>query len=104
MSAAGAARQRSADTETTTRSITINLRVPQNTRQLIDTAAAAIGKSRTEFMLESARQHAIDVLLDQRLFVLNPEQHDAFMEALNNPPKPNAALKKLLSSKAPWEK
>jgi uncharacterized protein (DUF1778 family) len=104
MSAAAATVSRSAKKETTTRTTTINLRVPQLTRQLIDTAAAVIGKSRTEFMLESARQHAIDVLLDQRLFVLNPEQHDAFMEALDNPPMPNAALKKLLSSKSPWEK
>ena len=103
---AAATVKRSAKTENAgqTTTTTINLRVPQVTRQLIDTAAAAVGKSRTEFMLESARQQAIDVLLDQRLFVLNPEQHDAFTEALDNPPMPNAALKKLMSSKSPWEK
>jgi uncharacterized protein (DUF1778 family) len=101
---AAATKERSAETETATRTTTINLRVPKVTRQLIDTAAAVVGKSRTEFMLESARQHAIDVLLDQRLFVLTSEQHDAFMEALDNPPLPNAALKNLLSSKSPWEK
>jgi uncharacterized protein (DUF1778 family) len=82
---------------------TINLRVSQPTRQLIDAAAAVVGKSRTEFMLESARQHAIDVMLDQRLFVLEPGQHDAFMHVLDNPPPPNARLKKLLSRKSPWE-
>ena len=82
---------------------TINLRVSQPTRQLIDAAAALVGKSRTEFMLESARQHAIDVMLDQRLFVLEPDQHDAFMRVLYNPPPPNARLKKLLSRKSPWE-
>ena len=43
---------------------TVNLRVPQETRELIDNAAAALGKSRTEFMLDSARREAIDVLLD----------------------------------------
>ncbi len=104
MPAAAATTTRSAETETAARTTTINLRVSQVTRQLIDTAAAVVGKSRTEFMLESARQHAIDVLLDQRLFVLNAEQHDAFMSALDNPPLPNAELKKLLSSKSPWEK
>jgi uncharacterized protein (DUF1778 family) len=104
MPPAAATITRSAETETATRTTTINLRVPQVTRQLIDTAAAVVGKSRTEFMLESARQHAIDVLLDQRLFVLNADQHDAFMNALENPPLPNAELKKLLSSKSPWEK
>jgi uncharacterized protein (DUF1778 family) len=82
---------------------TINLRVSTQTRNLIDTAAALVGKSRTEFMLESARQHAIDVLLDQQIFVLNDEQHEAFERALANPPPPNAKLRKLLSDKAPWE-
>ena len=85
------------------RTTTINLRVAQATRQLIDNAAAIEGKTRTEFMLESARLHAIDVLLDQRLFVLNDEQHEAFSAALDNPPLPNAALRKLLASKSPWE-
>lgn len=89
---------------TSARTTSINLRVPQATRELIDTAAAALGKSRTEFMLDSARQQAIDVLLDQRLFVLEPAQHDAFMAALDNPPLPNAALKTLMAGKAPWDK
>jgi uncharacterized protein (DUF1778 family) len=87
-----------------TRTTTINLRVPKPTRELIDTAAAAVGKSRTEFMLESARQHAIDVLLDQRLFVLSAEQHKAFLQVLDHPPPPNATLRKLMSGKSPWEK
>jgi uncharacterized protein (DUF1778 family) len=37
-------------------------------------------------MIDSARREAIDVLLDQRLFVLDAERHDAFMHALDNPP------------------
>ena len=64
----------------------INLRIEANTRQLIDDAAAVLGKTRTEFMVESARRQAIDVLLDQRLFVLESERYDAFMHALDNPP------------------
>lgn len=107
MPAAAATVPRSAkamEMETKKRTTIISLRVPRVTRELIDTAAEVVGKSRTEFMLESARQHAIDVLLDQRLFVLSEEQHAAFSEALDNPPMPNAALKKLLSSKSPWEK
>lgn len=86
------------------RGLTINLRVEMETRELIDTAAAMVGKSRTEFMIESARQHAIDVLLDQRLFVLDQDQHDAFMRVLESPPAPNARLRKLMTSKSPWEK
>jgi uncharacterized protein (DUF1778 family) len=83
---------------------TINLRVPDRTRQLIDTAAAVLGKSRTEFMLDSARQRAVDVLLDQRLFVLEPDQYDAFVKALDNPPPPDEKLVALMKRKPLWAK
>jgi uncharacterized protein (DUF1778 family) len=83
---------------------TINLRVPEKTRELIDTAAAVVGKSRTEFMLESARKHAIDVLLDQRLFVLDPEHYDAFIHALDAPPRAGPELRALMKKRPLWEK
>ncbi len=83
---------------------TINLRVPPKTRDLIDAAAAAVGKSRTEFMLDVTRQHAIDVLLDQRIFVLDDAQFEAFNTVLANPPRANAQLKRLFASKSPWER
>jgi uncharacterized protein (DUF1778 family) len=81
---------------------TMTMRVPAQTRDLIDSAAATLGKSRTEFVLESARQHAIDVLLDQRVFNLDAQASEAFARALDNPP-PNDALRALMASKAPWE-
>lgn len=86
------------------RTTTINLRVPHQTRDLIDTAAHVVGKSRTEFMLESAKQHAIDVLIDQKLFSLNEIQFQAFMNVLDNPPPPSTRLKRLFAEKSPWEK
>jgi uncharacterized protein (DUF1778 family) len=82
---------------------TINLRVSVATRDLIDSAAEASGKSRTEFVLDSARQRAIDVLLDQKVFRLDEEAMQAFLHVLDNPPAPNAALKELMNSKAPWQ-
>jgi uncharacterized protein (DUF1778 family) len=36
------------------------------------------------------------VLLDQRLFVLDSERYDAFMQALDNPPAPGPKLWSLL--------
>jgi uncharacterized protein (DUF1778 family) len=47
-------------------------------------------------MLESTRRQAIDVLLEQRLFGLDPERYDAFMRALDNPPAPGPKLRSLL--------
>jgi uncharacterized protein (DUF1778 family) len=82
----------------------INLRIEANTRQLIDEAAAILGKSRTEFMVESARRQAIDVLLDQRLFVLDSKRYDAFMHALDNPPAPGPKLRTLLRRVPAWRK
>jgi uncharacterized protein (DUF1778 family) len=82
----------------------INLRIETRTRQLIDDAAAILGKTRTEFMIESARRQAIDVLLDQRLFVLNSERYDAFMNALDNPPAPGPKLRSLLRRVPAWRK
>ena len=81
----------------------IQMRIQPQIRDLIDSAAAALGKSRTEFMIEVARERAVDVLLDQRYFELDEEQSAAFIEALTRPPKPNEALKALMRSKAPWE-
>ena len=82
---------------------TIQMRVQPQVRDVIDRAAAAMGKSRTEFVIESAHQRAIEVMLDQRSFELNAEQWDELMAILDQPPKPNAALKALMRSKAPWE-
>lgn len=81
----------------------INLRIDSRTRQLIDDAAAALGKTRTEFMVDSARAQAIDVLLDQRLFVLDDEHFDAFVRALNDPSPPGPKLRALARRVPPWE-
>jgi len=81
----------------------ITMRIPAQTRELIDTAAASLGKSRTEFVLDSARQHAVDVLLDRRVFNLDPVASEAFVQALAAPVEPNEALRTVMRSKAPWE-
>ena len=82
----------------------INLRIEARTRQLIDDAAAVLGKTRTEFMVESARRQAIDILLDQRLFVLDPDRYEAFVDALDNPPAPGPKLRSLLRRVPAWRK
>jgi len=81
---------------------TITIRVPAQTRDLIDSAAAALGKSRTEFLLDAARQSAVDALLDRRVFHLNEADSEAFARVLANPPSPNAALRELAKRKPVW--
>ena len=98
-SVAVADRSSSADTKGS-----INLRIEAQTRQLIDDAAAVLGKTRTEFMIESARRQAIDVLLDQRLFVLDSDRYNAFVNALDNPPAPGPKLRSLMRRVPAWRK
>lgn len=81
----------------------INLRIETQTRRLIDDAAAMLGKTRTEFMVDSARGRAIDVLLDQRLFALDPKRYGAFVDALDNPLAPGPKLRALLRRTPAWE-
>ena len=85
------------------RDTVVNVRMSRLSRDLIDEAAEAVGKTRSEFIVESARTHAIDVLLDRRLFSLGVERYDAFLKALEAPPAPNERLRKLMKAKAPWQ-
>jgi uncharacterized protein (DUF1778 family) len=82
----------------------LSLRVDRETRSIIDRAATALGQTRTEFMLASARERAIDILLNQRLFALNEASWSAFVEGLDNPPPPNAKLKALLARVPIWDR
>lgn len=84
--------------------ISINLRIDATSRELIDRAAEALGKNRSEFMLEVARREAASVLLDVRLFHLDDLAYRRFTEALDAPPKENPRLRKLLKTEAPWER
>ncbi len=86
-----------------TRDINITIRSHVQERDFIDHAAKVAGKSRSDFMLEAAKQKAQDTLLDQRLFLLDEKEMQEFMKVLDNPPEPNAAFKKLMSTSAPWE-
>jgi len=82
----------------------IHIRASEATKDLIDSAAMAVGKTLSEFVLDSARRQAIDVLLDQRLFVLDAEKYDAFVAVLDHPPAAGPALKALMKRQPLWQK
>lgn len=44
-----------------------------------------------------------DTLIDQLLFALDAERHEAFVAALDNPPTPGPKLKALLKRVPAWE-
>lgn len=90
--------------QATARGETINLRANRNQKVLIDRAAEALGRSRSEFMLDAACREAESVLLDRRYFALSDEAFLRFMSILDSPPKDNPRLRRLLQTKAPWER
>lgn len=80
----------------------LSLRCRISERNLFDQAANLTGKSRTEFMLESARKEAERILLDRRSFEIPKDKMTEFLAALDQPVE-NPKLKNLLSTKSPWE-
>lgn len=82
----------------------INLRADEPRRALIDRAAEAVGKNRSEFMLDAATREATSVLLDRRFFQLDSRTFKQFVAALDATPTENVRLRKLLSKRAPWER
>ena len=80
----------------------IHLRASQRQRALIDRAAQALGKNRSDFMLEAACREAGAVLLDRRFFLLEEKAYRRFTEALDKPPADNPRLRRLLTTRAPW--
>ncbi|QJD68634.1 DUF1778 domain-containing protein [Xanthomonas campestris pv. badrii] len=83
---------------------TLNIRIKPEERSLIDRAAKARGKNRTDFMLDAARLAAEEALLDQTLIAASPDAYAAFLARLDMPPQPNARLRKTMQTPAPWEK
>jgi uncharacterized protein (DUF1778 family) len=82
----------------------INLRVTRSQKALIDRAASALGRNRSDFMLQAACQEAESVLLDRRYFVLPEAEFKRFTAMLDKPPASNPRLERLLRTKAPWDK
>lgn len=87
--------------QTKGRGETINLRASRQQKTLIDRAAHALGRSRSEFMLETACREAETILLDRRYFMLSGEAFRRFMAMLDKPPASNPNLRRLLLTKAP---
>lgn len=83
---------------------TLNLRIKAGERGLIDRAARASGKTRTDFILDAARRAAEQTLVEQALIRVGPEAFDAFLALLDAPPAPNERLRRTMRTPPPWER
>jgi uncharacterized protein (DUF1778 family) len=82
---------------------TLNIRIHEDLRGLIDRAARARGTTRTDFILEAAKRAAEDALLDRALISVSKAAYEAFLKRLDAPSRPNARLRRTMKSPPPWK-
>jgi len=70
---------------------------------MIDRAAKAHGKSRSEFMIDASRRAAEEALLDQALVRVDRETYDHFLKVLDQPPA-GKGFERLMKAGKPWAK
>jgi uncharacterized protein (DUF1778 family) len=84
--------------------VSINIRAKIRQRDLIDQAAERLGRSRSEFMLDAACRLAEDVLLNQAFFTVDASTFEKLQALLDKPLPATDKLRRLLKTKAPWDK
>ncbi|MFG1339990.1 type II toxin-antitoxin system TacA family antitoxin [Xanthobacter autotrophicus] len=80
----------------------VNLRVREDLRGLIDRAARAQGKTRSDFMIDAARRAAEDALLDQTLVRVDDDSYRHFLAVLDQPPG-GEGFARLMKAPKPWQ-
>ncbi|MHA6370216.1 type II toxin-antitoxin system TacA family antitoxin [Escherichia coli] len=87
----------------TSRENQINIRATDEERAVIDYAARLVNKNRTDFIIELAYQEAKNIILDQRLFVLDDECYDSFITQLEAPVQNAEGRERLMAVKPEWK-
>ncbi len=80
----------------------VNLRVREDVRDLIDQAARVSGKTRSDFMIEAARQAAENALLDQTFVRVDAETYAQFLSVLDRAPS-GEGYERLMRAPKPWK-
>ncbi|PMS21111.1 toxin-antitoxin system protein [Trinickia dabaoshanensis] len=84
------------------RDAAIDLRAFPEERDLIDRAAGLLGKSRSDFIVETACECAKAIVLNQVLFSLDEDSFRQFSALLDAPEGGNHGLDRLMAIEAPW--
>lgn len=82
----------------------IQIRTSAETKALLNQAATLRGQKLSEFVLDSARRQAEETLLDQRVFFLEPENHEQFLAMLDAPVMPSEEARRRLIRPVPWKR
>lgn len=84
------------ETPDSTETARINLRTSLEAKAMIERAAAYMGTTVSAFMLQNAYETAKRVVAEHEVIMLTQRDFEQFARALDKPPAPTAALKKLL--------
>lgn len=84
-------------TTRSTRTEKLDLRLTPEAKRTLTAAAQAERRSLTDFVLASALGRAEEALSDRRVFHLSPEKWNAFVMALDAPPRDMPRLRALLN-------
>jgi uncharacterized protein (DUF1778 family) len=85
------------------RSEKLDLRLTPAAKQKLYQAAAVAQRSVSDFVLESALTRADETLADRQRFGLKADQWEAFMAALDAPPRHHLRLERLLNESSIFE-
>ncbi len=72
----------------------MHIRLDHFSKQKLEKAAAYSHKSLSEFVLSQALNSADEVIQQQESLALSATDWQVFLDALENPPKPNTKLKR----------
>jgi uncharacterized protein (DUF1778 family) len=81
---------------------TLSIHIKPETRGLIDRAAAVMGKTPPDFVLDAAHHAAEDALLDRTVFTVSAKAYAEFLEQFDAPAQPNKRLRRNMLSPALW--
>lgn len=82
---------------TTNESSRINLRTSAEAKAMIEDAAALMGTTVSTFILQNAYEAARRVVSDYDTLMLTQRDFEEFAYSMEKPPKPKAALCKLMA-------
>ena len=71
----------------------LETRITREQKRLIEHAARLEGRSITDFVLSSTQAAARQVIQEHEILKLNAGDREVFLNALLNPPEPNAKLR-----------
>ncbi len=79
-------------TATTAERGRVTARVPVQVQETLELAAAMVGATVNQFMVQTALREAERIIDQERVIRLSARDAEIFIRALENPPPPNARL------------